>query len=83
MSATLKITQSEHRQKIDNRLGWIIVRFLVAAVLLSAAILKAYQFQLATTPNLGNSIFEARWFQILLIECEIALALILPFGLVS
>jgi hypothetical protein len=43
-----------------------------------AAILKA----LATMPDFRNSIFEARWFQILLIECEIALAVILLFDIV-
>jgi hypothetical protein len=56
----------------------MIVRFFVAAVLLTAAGLKA----LATTPDFGNSIFEARWFQILLIESEIALALVLLFDIV-
>jgi thiol-disulfide isomerase/thioredoxin len=78
MSATLKAIQSEQHAFVHHRLGWMIVRFLVAAVLLTAAGLKA----LATTPDFGNSIIEARWFQILLIESEIALALILLFGLV-
>ncbi|MDR1493807.1 MAG: hypothetical protein LBT05_13965, partial [Planctomycetaceae bacterium] len=78
MSATLKNIQSESRQKVHHQLGWVIVRFFVAAVLLTAAGLKA----LATTPDLENSIFEARWFQTLLVEGEIALGLILLFGIV-
>ncbi|MDR0704009.1 MAG: hypothetical protein LBF88_03390 [Planctomycetaceae bacterium] len=80
MSATLKATQSEPHLFVHNQLGWMIVRFFVAAVLLIAAGLKAYQ--LATMPDLENSFFEARWFQIILVECEIALALILLFGIV-
>jgi hypothetical protein len=80
MFSTLKATQSKPHLFVHNRLGWVIVRFFVAAVLLIAAGLKAYQ--LATMPDFGNSFFEARWFQILLIESEIALALILLFGIV-
>jgi hypothetical protein len=80
MFSTLKATQSEPHLFVHNRLGWVIVRFFVAAVLLIAAGLKAYQ--LATMPDLENSFFEARWFQIILVECEIALALILLFGIV-
>jgi hypothetical protein len=52
----LKITQFERHVFVHNRLCWTVVRFLVAAVLLTAAILKAQ----ATMPNLGNSLFEAR-----------------------
>jgi hypothetical protein len=80
MSATIEVTQLEYRQKVRRHLGWIIVRSLVAVVLFIAAILKS--MQLAASPDLGNSIFEARWFQTLLVEGEIALALILLFGIV-
>ncbi|MDR1494110.1 MAG: hypothetical protein LBT05_15525, partial [Planctomycetaceae bacterium] len=77
MSATLETAQLEQRQKVHC---WVVVRFLIAAVLLIAAILKCVQ--LAATPDFENSIFEARWFQTLLVEGEIALALILLFGIV-
>ncbi|MDR1494116.1 MAG: hypothetical protein LBT05_15555 [Planctomycetaceae bacterium] len=76
MFATLKTTLLEHRQKTRHRAGWMIVRSLVATVLFIAAGLKAYQ------PDLGNSIFETLWFQTLLIESEITLALILLFNVI-
>ena len=59
---------------------WVIVRLIVATVLAVAATLKCYQ--LVTTLSLGDSIFETRWFQILLVECEFALAVILLFGII-
>ncbi|MDR1492760.1 MAG: hypothetical protein LBT05_08565 [Planctomycetaceae bacterium] len=80
MSATLETTLLEQRLFIHHRFGWIVVRSLIATVLFIAAGLKAYQ--LATSPDLGNSIFEARWFQTLLVEGEINLALILFFNVI-
>jgi hypothetical protein len=48
---------------------WNLVRFFVALVLLVAASLKAYQ--LVTEPVLGDGLFHARWFNILVVEFEI------------
>ncbi|MDR2642782.1 MAG: hypothetical protein LBC74_08300, partial [Planctomycetaceae bacterium] len=68
--------------KTDNkRIGWLLVRILVVAVLITAACLKSYQ--LSTFSSLGDGLFDQRWFQVLLIECELILALVLFFGLFS
>jgi hypothetical protein len=77
MSTIFETTTREHHRKIRNRFGWTIVRFFVAVLLLVASVLKAYQ-----SPVWGNSLFETRWFQILLVEGELALAVILLFGIV-
>jgi hypothetical protein len=61
----------------NGNTGWVMVRFLVAAVLLVASVLKAYQ-----SPVLENGLFETRWLQIFLVECELALAVVLLFGVV-
>jgi hypothetical protein len=54
------------------------VRFLIAAILLTAAGLKA--FQLATTPILGEGLLHARWFNVLVVDFELLFALWLCFG---
>ena len=48
------------------------VRFAVAAILLTAAVLKSHQ--LATEPVLGTGLLESRWFLVLVIEYECFLA---------
>jgi uncharacterized membrane protein YphA (DoxX/SURF4 family) len=59
--------------------GWTIVRLVVAAVLLLAAGLKAYQ--LATAPVLDEGILHARWFNILVVDFELFFGIWLPYGL--
>ncbi|GHT41904.1 hypothetical protein FACS189443_4280 [Planctomycetales bacterium] len=59
--------------------GGTIVRFFVAAVLLLAAGLKAYQ--LATVPFLGEGILHARWFNILIVNFELFFGIWLVYGL--
>jgi hypothetical protein len=77
MPTTLKTTQSEQYAFVPNRIGWAIVRFLVAAVLLVASVLKAYQSSV-----LENNLFKTRCFQFLLVEGELAIAVILLLGLI-
>jgi hypothetical protein len=64
--------------KASRKIGWLLTRFLVAAILIVAVCLKSYQ--LNTSSSLGNGFFDLRWFQITLIECELVLALVLFFG---
>jgi hypothetical protein len=53
----------------------------LAAVLLTAALLKTYQ--LATVPTLGEGLFHARWFNIFVVEFEVFFAFWLFSGLFS
>ncbi len=57
----------------------VVVRWLVAGVLLTAATLKARQ--LATEPTLDRDLFTFRWSLILLVEGELCLGLLLVSGL--
>ena len=59
--------------------GWSILRFVIAAILLTAAFLKAHQ--LATVPSLGEGLLHARWFNILVVEFELLLGIWLIIGL--
>jgi hypothetical protein len=59
----------------NGNVGRVFVRTMTAAVLFVAGLLKAYQ--LATVPVLGSGLLETRWFQIFLVECELALAILL------
>jgi uncharacterized membrane protein YphA (DoxX/SURF4 family) len=81
MPATLKATQSEHRQKIYNRFGWMIVRFLVAVVLLIAAILKCVQ--LTTTPILEDGFFHARWLNQMAVILELSLGILVVLRIIA
>jgi hypothetical protein len=82
MFATLKATQSEHRQKIHNQFGWVIVHFLVAVVLLIAAGLKGHQ--LITTPLfLGEGLFHARGLNQMAVIFELSLGIWLLSGLLQ
>jgi hypothetical protein len=55
------------------RSGYDVLRILLAVVLLLATSLKCYQ--LATTPTLGTSILDARWFLMLTVEFELLFGL--------
>ena len=57
---------------------WENVRFVIAAVLLFAAGMKAWE--LATRPNLVLDIFHARWFNALQCQFELFFGLWLLFG---
>jgi hypothetical protein len=81
MSATLKTTQLEFRQKIHRRFGWTIVRSLVAVILFIAAILKS--MQLAASPDLGEGLFHARGLNIAVVEFELAFGIWLLSGLLQ
>ena len=62
-----------------KRFGFAQFRFAAAAILLTAAFLKAYQ--LATTPSLGEGLLHARWFNILVVEFELFFGIWLIVGL--
>ena len=72
------------RRKIYSLRGWTVLRLIVAAILLFAAGMKAWQ--LATQPyltgaTLGEGLFHARWFNICVVEFELAFGIWLIFGL--
>jgi len=73
----------EHRSERDvsatSGRGWVVLRFVVATIILTAAGLKAHQ--LATVPSLGEGLFHARWFNILVVEFELFFGIWLLFGL--
>ena len=49
-------------------LRWTVLRFVIATILLTAAVMKAHQ--LATVPSLGEGLLNARWFNILVVQFE-------------
>ena len=51
------------------RSGYDVVRILMAAVLLTAAVLKAYQ--LATEPIIGTGLLDSRWLLMATVEFEL------------
>mgnify|MGYP005849558541 CR=1 FL=1 len=59
--------------------GYDVVRILVGALLITAALLKGYQ--LATEPVRGNGLFASRGFLIAVVEIELLLGLTLCSGL--
>ena len=65
-------------QSTANR-GWRVMRVFIAVVVLTAAAMKAHQ--LATTPDLGKGLLHARWFNILVVEFELAFGIWLLVGL--
>jgi uncharacterized membrane protein YphA (DoxX/SURF4 family) len=66
----------------DTNWRWLIIRFVIAAILLTAAFFKAYDL---TTPSLGEGLLHARWFKIFVVdfvvEFELILGVWLIFGL--
>lgn len=67
------------RRKISSPRGWTVLRLIVAAILLFAAGMKAWQ--LATVPTLGEGLLHTRWFNICVVEFELAFGIWLIFGL--
>ncbi|MDR1385557.1 MAG: hypothetical protein LBJ67_17170 [Planctomycetaceae bacterium] len=65
--------------KTNRNIGWTVVRFAVAAVLLVAAGSKAYQ--LATMPILKNDLFHNQWLNIIVVDFEFFFGFWLLFGL--
>ena len=61
-----------------KRFGFTQFRFIVAAIFLLAAGLKAWQ--LATVPPIGEGLLQARWFNILVVEFELIFGIWLLFG---
>ena len=49
--------------------GYDVLRIFVAAVLLTAAVLKAYQ--LATEPIIGTGLLDSRWLLMVTVEFEL------------
>ncbi|MDR2644238.1 MAG: hypothetical protein LBC74_15770 [Planctomycetaceae bacterium] len=70
---------SFNERRIDTNRRWIVVRFIIAVILLIAAVLKAHQ--LATTPLLGEGLLHNRWFNIFVVEFELFFGIWLIFGL--
>ena len=64
-----------------KRLGrrWNTLRLIVAAILLFAAGMKAWQ--LATIPTIGEGLLHARWFNIAVVEFELAFSIWLISGI--
>ena len=56
----------------------VCLRIGIALILLTAAVLKAHQ--LATVPSLGEGLFHARWFNVLVVQFELFLGIWLIFG---
>ena len=59
--------------------AWHVLRVLIGILLLISAGTKAHM--LATTPTIAGGIFESRWFQIFVMEFELAFAVWLVAGL--
>lgn len=59
--------------------GWTVLRFVIAAIILTAAFMKTWQ--LATTPSLSEGLLNARWFNILVVEFELFFGIWLIFGM--
>ena len=57
------------RARVRASLGYDILRILLAAVLLTAAVLKTYE--LATGPVLGNELLDSRWLLMAVVEFEL------------
>ena len=55
-------------QRLSPRGGYVAIRVILAAVLISAAVLKGYQ--LATGPVLGTGLFSSRILLIAVVEFE-------------
>jgi len=66
-------------QPRKSAVGYDVVRFVLAGVLLVAASLKAYQ--LATGPLSGDGLLNTRWFVILVVELEFIFSFWLFAGL--
>jgi thiol-disulfide isomerase/thioredoxin len=64
-----------------NGVVWNILRLLVGCIILTAAILKAYQ--LTTTPDLRSGLLHARWFNITVVEFELLFGIWLLSGLLQ
>ena len=59
--------------------GYDVLRFLLAALLLTAAALKTHQ--VATEPILGTGLLDSRWLLMATVEFELALGLSLLFNI--
>jgi len=66
------------RRTCDSWSAFDVVRFAIAAVLFTAAVLKAYQ--LVTEPMIGTGLFDSPWFLIAEVEFELFLAFWLTCG---
>lgn len=71
--------RNKRNMRSANDLRWRFLRFVIAAIILTAAIMKAWQ--LATTPSLGEGLLNARWFNILVVEFELFFGVWLIFGM--
>ncbi|MDR1385520.1 MAG: hypothetical protein LBJ67_16985 [Planctomycetaceae bacterium] len=82
MSAAIEAISSEYYKNIRNQFAWIILRLSVGSVILVAAVLKAEQL-MVTMPGFENGLFHARWFNIIVVEFELAFGILLLSGLLQ
>ena len=68
MTATKETIRTE-AQTTANR-GWTVMRVVIAVVILMTAAMKCRQ--LATQPDLSKGLLHARWFNIAVVEFELA-----------
>jgi hypothetical protein len=62
-----------------RELAWRSLRFVLAALLLTAALLKTHG--LATAPGVGSGIFASHWFALAVVQVELLVAIWLIVGL--
>ena len=74
-----KTIQAPVTKVMSSNPGWQVLRYLIAATLLVAAVSKSYM--LSTTPTMGDGILDNRLFQIALVNFELALSVWLIAGL--
>jgi hypothetical protein len=79
MTTVSTVQALELRPALRGIARYDAIRIVLGYVLLTAAALKGYQ--LATEPAVNRNLFTSRWFLILVVEFEIAFALVFLSGL--
>ena len=69
----------EDKKPSHQQVGWRVLRILLAVLLLFSSFAKAHM--LATVPTISEGILQSRWFQIFVMELELAFAVWLFVGL--
>ncbi|MDR1383444.1 MAG: hypothetical protein LBJ67_06310 [Planctomycetaceae bacterium] len=68
--------------KYHKNYNWVVLRLLVGCIILIAAGLKAEALA-AGTPDFGSGLLHARWFNIIVVECELVFGVWLLSGLLQ